>query len=317
MLNRRRWVSGLLATGALGLRPPAASAAGPAWERGERSLTLKRDGIAVLTYVFRDAEVPRPYFGPLRTSDGLQVTRNYPPLEGQDPTDHGTYHPGLWLAFGELSGHDFWRNRARVAHERFAAEPRVSGDRAGFGVRNRYETMDGKLLGTETATYSIRPRKNVGWLLSWDTTFRAEAPLVFGDQEEMGLGIRVATPLTVKNGGQILNSGGRKNEKEVWGQTADWCAYSGTLQRRHAGVVLMSHPENFRRPWFHARDYGLLVINAFGRNAFTRGERSAITVRPGESLRLRYGVLVFSAPVEAPVDFAAAYADYQRAANDR
>ena len=312
MLNRRLLLTGLLATGSA-VRPCYAQAAPkPAFERDGHSLTVKWDGVSLATYVFRDAEVPRPYFTALRTPDGLQVTRNYPPIEGQDPTDHGTFHPGLWMAFGDLSGQDFWRNRARVVHDRFTVEPRVLGDRAAFGVRNRYEAPDGKLLGTEVSDYSVRPHANLGWLLTWDTTFRPADPMVFGDQEEMGLGVRVATPLTVKSGGTILNSGGRKNEKEVWGQTADWCAYSGTLRGRRAGVVLMSHPSNFRPPWFHARDYGLLVANAFGRNAFMKGERSRVTVAPGETLRLRYGVLVLSTPVEAPVDFAAAFATYRK-----
>ena len=47
----------------------------------------------------------------------------------------------------------------------------------------------------------------------------------FGTQEEMGLGVRLATPLTVKSGnGRITNSVGGTNEKGTWGQAADWCA---------------------------------------------------------------------------------------------
>lgn len=308
MLNRRHLLTACLALGA----PAGHAAPKPVFERGEHSLSLKWDGVSLATYVFRDAEVPRPYFTALRTPDGLQVTRNYPPIEGQDPTDHGTFHPGLWMAFGDLSGQDFWRNRARVVHDRFTVEPRVTGERASFGVRNRYEAADGKLLGTDICDYSVGPYADLGWLLTWDTTFRPVGPLVFGDQEEMGLGVRMATPLTVKSGGTILSSGGRKDEKEVWGQSADWCAYSGALLGRQAGIVLMSHPGNFRPPWFHARDYGLLVANAFGRSAFKQGARSVVTVAPGETLRLRYGVLVLSAPGGAVVDFASAYATYRK-----
>ena len=72
----------------------------------------------------------------------------------------------------------------------------------------------------------------------------------------------------------------------------------------------MPHPENFRRSWFHARDYGLLVANPFGRNAFTGGEKSRIVVKEGETLRLRFGVLVSS---ERP-DLDASYRDYLRQA---
>ena len=32
----------------------------------------------------------------------------------QDLDDHPTMHPGLWLAFGDINGADFWRNKGRV-----------------------------------------------------------------------------------------------------------------------------------------------------------------------------------------------------------
>jgi hypothetical protein len=48
------------------------------------------------------------------------------------------------------------------------------------------------------------------WLLAWDANFQAgDASLVFGDQEEMGFGARVATALTEKNGGVITSSFGK------------------------------------------------------------------------------------------------------------
>ena len=39
----------------------------------------------------------------------MQVTRHHPPIEGQDRVDHGTFHPGIWMAFGDISGSDYWR----------------------------------------------------------------------------------------------------------------------------------------------------------------------------------------------------------------
>jgi hypothetical protein len=130
--------------------------------------------------------------------------------------------------------------------------------------------------------------------------------LAFGDQEEMGLGIRVATPLAVVKGGRITDSAGRVNEAQVWGKQADWCAYRGTIAGKPVGVQLMTHPGNFRRSWFHARDYGLLEANPFGRNAFTKGEKSQVVVEDGKTLRLRFGVMTLS----GTPDLQAAYRDY-------
>ena len=65
-------------------------------------------------------------------------------------------------------------------------------------------------------------------MLTIDVTFSCESgDLEFGEQEEMGLGIRAATTITVKNGGRILDSEGRVNEKGVWGKRAEWYDYSG------------------------------------------------------------------------------------------
>src|SRR5205823_7207276 len=91
-----------------------------------------------------------------------------------------------------------------------------------------------------------------------------------------------------------------KNEKEVWGRQTDWCDYSGVLTIKKVagendlslrmGLLLVPHPQNFRRSWMHARDYGLLVANPFGQRAFTKGPASRIEVKPGETLRLRFGI---------------------------
>ena len=123
----------------------------------------------------------------------------------------------------------------------------------------------------------------------------------------MGFGVRVATPITVKNGGRILNADGLKNESEAWGKQSDWCDYSGVIDGRWAGVTLMPSPANFRRSWFHARDYGLLVANPFGRNAFTNGEKSRVDVRKPNALRIRFGILLHSSEDESRMDLDAAY----------
>jgi hypothetical protein len=127
----------------------------------------------------------------------------------------------------------------------------------------------------------------------------------------MGLGVRVATPLRVKDaGGEILASGGQRNEKGAWGQQARWCDYHGKIAGRHAGLSLFTHPQNFRPSWFHVRDYGLMVANPFGQNAFTRGEKSRIEVKPGEKLRLRFGVWIHSGKEVGLAEIGKAYEDY-------
>ena len=126
----------------------------------------------------------------------------------------------------------------------------------------------------------------------------------------MGLGIRVATPITEKNGGRIAGSTGATTAKGTWGKAFDWCDYSGVIGDRRVGVTLMPDPANFRPSWFHNRDYGLMVANPFGRKAMGQGEPSRVEVKKGERLRMRFGLLLHSAAPEKDVDLAAAYRDF-------
>ena len=72
----------------------------------------------------------------------------------------------------------------------------------------------------------------------------------------------------------------------------------------------MPAPANFRRSWFHNRDYGLMVANPFGRKAMEQGDTSRMEVKRGERLRLNFGVLLHSTPPGKDVALSAAYRDY-------
>jgi hypothetical protein len=274
-------------------------------------LLITIGGKPFATYVYSDSNIPRPYFAHVRAPCGTQVTRNHPPVEGKDPTDHATYHPGIWLTFGDMSGNDYWRLKAKVIQDLWFGPPKGGPGRGTLTLRNSYlSAAEDRVVCQETCRYTILVRP-FGYLLLWDSTFESnDADFYFGDQEEMGLGVRVATPISVHKGGHITDSEGRRDEKQVWGKQADWCDYSGVIDGRRVGITIMPHPGNFRRCWYHARDYGLLVANPFGQNAMTGGERSKVVVRKGEKFRLRYGVLVYSVPVGAKADAQEAYRDY-------
>jgi hypothetical protein len=266
------------------------------FEREAGSVKILVDGQPLATYVYQDPKVLRPYLTHVHAPNGAEVTRNYPPIEGVDATDHDTMHPGIWLAFGELSGADFWRNKGHVEHVEFVEEPATIPDGGQFIVRNRY-LADDRHICDEVCKIAIWARPHAS-ILVWDSKFSGGREIVLGDQEEMGLGLRVATPLTVKNGGMLVNSDGLKNEEQVWGKQADWCDYSGVIDGQPAGLMLVPDPINFRRSWFHARDYGVLVANPFGQRAFTRGEASRVVVPVGEILRLRFAIVAHSGEID-------------------
>jgi hypothetical protein len=295
------------------------------FSQGANRLAIIIDGLPVAVYYYQDDKISRPFFAHVRVPNGMQVTRHHPPIEGQDLVDHDTFHPGIWMSFGDISGSDYWRNKARVRHVEFSESPRGGQDKGSFAVRNQYldQSDPSKIVCEEIARYTFSPRP-AGFLLIWDSTFSSDQAFAFGDQEEMGLGFRMATPLRVEQqsevelppgNGTIRDSKGRKNGDEVWGNSADWCDYSGTLAGQRVGMTLFCHPENFRPSWFHARDYGLLEANPFGREAFAKGPKSSVAIKPGEKMRLRFGVLLHSGPQNSQPDLASAYADYVKLAD--
>lgn len=290
--------------------PPPAGAEGAPAEgfaaelKDDRALVSHR-GRVVMEFVFRDPAILRPHFRNLRAPDGAIVTRRHPPA-APDPVDHATMHPGLWIAFGDVNGQDFWRNQARIEHMTFSEAPTAREGRLEFATENRFVTPDGTGIGTLTLRIAIR-QEGDGYLVTCDSRVKAgERELVFGEQEEMGFGVRLAGELIEKNGGQVRNSDGVTGAKAAWGKVADWCDYSKPIEGRRVGAAVFAHPGNPRRSWWHVRDYGLITANAFGPRAEPKdGSR---VVKAGEELRLRYAAFVYSAP--AAPDLASMFKAY-------
>ena len=282
-----------------------------AFEQKPGKLTITIGGKLFANYIYEDAVITRPHFSDVMTPCGIQATRNNPPQAG-DPKDHATFHPGIWLSFGDINGHDYWRLKAKVEHEMFVEQPQGSPGKGTFSVRNYYMSTDGKdRVLAELVKYTILVRPS-GNLLLIDSQYSSETnDFTFGDQEEMGLGVRVNTKLTVQYGkGHITNAEGLKDEKATWGKSSPWIDYSGPVDNSYAGIALMPSPSNYRPSWYHSRDYGLVAANLFGRDAMKQGEKSAILVKKGEVFSLKYGVLVYCTAGSTKTDLPKAYQDY-------
>ena len=261
------------------------------FERDDRRIQISLEGKPIVEFVYRDEKTLRPYFSNARLLNGLKVTRNHPPVEGVDDLDHAALHPGIWLAFGDINGHDFWRNKASMQHVRFVREPTVEKGQLRFSTECRLKSSTGEIICTLINKYTLATRPR-GWMIIWNAEFRAgKTPVIFGDQEEMGFGARVATSFTEKNGGMIRSSTGKQTAKATWGQPARWCDYS-SLDAKSGGIMLMASPDNFRESWWHNRNYGAFVSNPFGRQAMKQGDVSRVVIEPGESLQLTFGALI-------------------------
>jgi hypothetical protein len=276
---------------------------------GELLITI--GGKPFATYVYEDQEITRPYFAHVKTRCGIQVTRNHPPAT-DDPQDHATFHPGIWLSFGDINGNDYWRIKSKVEHEMFIEQPVGGIGDGSFSVRNYYMSSDGKeRILAERVKYSIKVRPSGIFLMANSTFSSASGDFTFGDQEEMGLGIRVNTQISVQYGqGNITNAEGMKDGEGTWGKSSKWIDYSGIIDDNYVGMAIMPDPDNFRPSWFHARDYGFIAANPFGREAMKQGDKSAVKVKQGEDFHLGFGIFVYCNAKGNKVDISRAYEDY-------
>lgn len=274
-------------------------------------LIITSSGRPVAHFVFSDQQVQRPFFAHVHTPDGIPVTRSFPPVAGVDATDHADMHPGIWIAFGDISGEDFWRNRGTIRHEKFIVYPRQTVDGVEFATVSDFVASDGNVLGQLESRLAVTIYGD-GYLIEWLAILKAgKVQFVVGDQEEMGFGVRLATPIAETNGGRVYTSEGIVGASHAWGRTADWCDYSATIVGRRIGISVLSDDRNFRRSWMHTRDYGLVVANPFGRKAFTgKDSPSRVFVGPEVPLRIRFGAYVYSVLLDDSPKLSAAFKEF-------
>ncbi len=278
--------------------------------KGPGKLEIFVDQRPLATYVYGDPAVPRPYFRDVMATESIQVTRHHPPQAGDDQ-DH-PHHTGFFFSFGDLNGIDFWHLDGACRHQSFEQDPVVDGDRLRFVVHNRYESLDGRVRYLEERVAHVIRRVSDGIRFECDRRLTALSPVRIGSKEEGGQAVRVATALAVSSGqgGEMIDSQGRRNGDAIWGKQADWVVYQGLVHDTHVGVQLMGHPQNPAPCWWHARDYGLLTANPFGP---LNQANSARSLKSGESLRLRWAILVFVSNPPRSVSGEQSFQDYVNA----
>lgn len=274
---------------------------GFSFEQTDEKLGLLLDGQPIATYLLKDNTLTRRAFINVHSPSGIPVTRTYPP-KNPDDLDHPVMHAGIWMSFGWIDGHDYWRLKSPVVFKRFLQPPAANGNEASFTTRDRYMDETGeKTVCIQDTTYRFE-RVSQGIRLEWDAVFFSKRrDLNFGDQEESGLAIRMAGPLRVSGGsGEILNDLGQRNGDGTWGNEFTWIDYSGTVGDTRVGLLIVPHPDNPRPSWSHSRDYGALVANPFPKQPKERREPYVTTTVPkGGKLRLRYTVLIHEGPADS------------------
>jgi len=245
-------------------------------------------------------DTPKPYLHPLRSASGKIVTRSFPmeSIPGESTKDQ--HHRGVWLAYKDVNGYDFWQNEFSYQNKN-----------AGKVVMRSIDGMtSGKDSGSIQATFAWLSPSGEAMLeenrmmifrgdaklrtIDFDISLKALVATTFGDSKDGAFAIRLAEPLTEKNSGVIVNSEGGRKMDQTWGKPASWVDYSGELNGEKIGVALFEHPSSFHHPsrW-HVRDYGLLAINPFGSSSFDKNAAgSKVVLAAGRTIRLRYRIVI-------------------------
>ena len=122
-----------------------------------------------------------------------------------------------------MGPYDTWRLKNRVQFSEYVEPPSGGAGQGSFAVKNRFlkstsNDAEAYCTSVDRYTFLVRPH---GTLILLDVTFMADPEeFTFGDQEEMGLGMRVNAPMNVQMNqtsrrgkeGRMLNARGDKNQ---------------------------------------------------------------------------------------------------------
>ena len=294
-----------------------------------RRVDITVDGKPFTSYIY-PTSLKKPVLFPIRTAQGTLVTRGYPlePRPGER-IDH-PHHVGLWFNHGDVNGLDFWNNSDAIPAERAPqmgtilhrkiVDAKGGVDRGELVVESEWVQADGKPLVKERTHFVFRAGGNER-NIERNTTLTAVEKVVFRDNKEGSLGLRVARELeqpaekpdlltdasgrpmktpTLNNEGVTgiyTSSEGLKGDA-VWGTRGKWTMLSGTIGSEPITIAILDHPLNPTYPtYWHARGYGLFSANVFGRKVFKDTEPEfTLTLEPGKSVILRHQVLILPGP---------------------
>ena len=279
------------------------------------------------TDLFFPDTIAKPVLYPIKAPNGTVITRGFPvtPIAGE-PTDH-PHHLGLWFNFGDVNGLDFWNNSFAIPADKKhlygsiklnAITEKKDGEQGKLGYKAIWNDHQNNTLLHETTQFVFSEQGGV-WVIDRTTTLTAKIPVVFKDNKEGVLGLRMAHELQIPametkkfkdaNGietvikavtdtianGNYLNSNGLAGD-DVWGKRATWCMMYAKMKTDSISVVMIDHPKNEVYPtYWHARGYGLFAANPMGANVF--GKNNPVyqrTLQPGESISFRFRVAIAS-----------------------
>jgi len=294
------WSAALAAAQPPAEAPADAETAPPAkrdftWRHTETSSALLNHDRVVWQHV-HDEKIGKPYMR-IGLLDGTELTRPCPFPEGYPKSDH-TWHRALWWSWKAINGVNYWeQNQTGTEPVEFTSTQNDDGS-ARIDMTIAYHQPDQPPVVMERRVINVsEPDATGSYHIDWQATFTPAGgkDVVFNKNSYGGMAIRLAAECCGDEAvGRVpwtfSDSEGQANSN---GQKARWVAYSGiTPKGQAATVVMFDHPENPRHPsWWQTRSH-YPYLNP----SFTCKED--YTLPAGESLTLRYRILVHQGPAD-------------------
>jgi len=271
------------------------------------SLELRYQGQTLFQYVYNSQnpaiESPRPYFHPLKTLAGNEISLFR-------PYDH-LWHVGLSMSMANLSDENFWggptytreaagyvqlANNGRMQHTAWQ-EIACEEETVRCTERLQWITQSGAKWIDEERQIVINEIEPEAGYWSLDLSFRllnvAQQPLLFGSpttegRPEAGYGSLFWRGPRSFLHGKILGAHGLEGPT-LMGQPSPWLAFSGWHdgKREQSTILFIDQPGNPRYPnkWFVRNDPYACVSCSFMFDEY-------YTLPPDEALNLTYRVVI-------------------------
>lgn len=242
------------------------------------------------------------------TSYRFQPDEKYPfffPVNG--PVSGGTvasmrngvypHHSSLYFGCDRVNGGNYWQEgleRGQIVSIG-ARIVEAKGERVVIEDECIWKRPDAQAPVIDRRKITISSPSKELYLLDFDIEMEMLMDVTILKTNHSLFSARVDEDLTVKQGGVMINSEGKKGEKGTFGVGSAWIDCYGKRQTGVEGIAIMQHPSNrwFPSPWF-TRDYGFMSPTPM----YWPENGKESNLKKGEKINLRYRVAVHAGDVE-------------------
>ncbi|SEL49149.1 DUF6807 domain-containing protein [Parapedobacter koreensis] len=273
------------------------------WEKDKKHVALFNGDQVIWQFNF-DPKEDKPYFHPLRTPAGLDMTL-------ERPADH-PWHRGLWFSWKDINGVNYWEEdpakgvssgRSLIKAVKTTLDKHTQT--ANIAMRLVYADSANTVLNEKREVVVSQP-ENGGYTVSWYHEFEAvtdvrlylEKPAKYGGVEwggYAGLSFRGSDQLKQPT---FVASSGWSTQADLtgYGEKERWMGITALNNGKPVALVIFDHPDNERHPspWY--------IWHAAGHNLFFTPSLlfdGPLALKKGEKLRLKYRVWVTDGEVDA------------------